>query len=594
MTDELLGYGCPVRLARNPSATARRNGNLSGTAVRSPRDDPPAAGGSDRPARRAILRWTRIVVAVWIVSEGTVISLSVSSYGASPANAPHIMVVMMENKNLPEVIGQSDQPYTNSLAESYGLATRSYSFGHPSLPNYLDIVSGSNQGVTDDDPPSSHSFSNVQTLADQLAAAGISEKAYAENLPADPTTDSGEYAVRHFPWEYFPNTKMPVADASSLIPNLNEAAPPSFVWYTPNLIDDEHDGTVEQGDAFLAKFIPQVQATDWYKAGGQIIITWDESDTDNTDINGGQNGGGHIPTIVVSIEDAYGLPYLGDAADAANGTIDSLLSGTGQQAGSGYWLVGSDGGIFTFGSARFYGSTGSLALQRPVVGMTPTATRGGYWLVASDGGIFSFGNAGFYGSIPGIGLAPAGSSSPRKLNAPIVGMVPSADGKGYFMVAADGGVFAFGDAKFEGSCPGIGGCAGAAVAVMPDASGNGYWLVTATGDVYTFGDAAYYGAPGDFGSPVTSAVRTPDGLGYWILYADGAVFAYGDAAAFSSPISDQPPTSTPYTAIFTTSDGQGYWVAGANGAVYNYGDAPNDGGMAGQHLNGSIIAATGW
>jgi hypothetical protein len=562
-----------------------------------------------------MLRWIRIIVAASIVSEGALISLATSGYGASPSNAPHIMVVMMENKNFSEVIGQSDQPYTNSLAGNYGLATRSYSFGHPSLPNYLDIVSGSNQGVIDDNPPSSHSFPNIETLADQLAAAGISEKAYAENIPAEPTTDSGEYAVRHFPWEYFPNTKMPVADASSLIPDLNGTAPPSFVWYTPNLIDDEHDGTVQQGDAFLAKFIPQVQATNWYKAGGQIIVTWDESDTDNTDINGGQNGGGHIPTIVVSnvlktnpqqdatpvdtvgilrsIEDAYRLSYLGDAADAANGTIDSLLSGTSQQSGSGYWLVGSDGGIFSFGAAQFYGSTGALKLQRPAVGITPTSNDGGYWLVASDGGIFSFGNALFYGSVPGLGLSPAGSSNAKRLNAPIVGMVPSKDGRGYFMVAADGGVFTFGDAKFAGSCPGIGGCSGTAVAVMPDASGNGYWLVTATGHVYSFGDAVFYGAPGPQNAAVTSAVRTTDGGGYWILFSTGTVDAFGDAAALGGPVGSVS-SADPATAIFTTADGGGYWVAAANGAVYAFGDAPNDGGVADQHLNGSIIAATGW
>ena len=147
----------------------------------------------------------------------------------------------------------------------------------------------------------------------------------------------------------------------------------------------------------------------------------------------------------------------------------------------GYWLVGSDGGIFCFGSAQFYGSTGSLKLQRPVVGIVPTTDHGGYWLDASDGGVFSFGDTQFYGSIPGLGLHPAGSGLPNSLNAPIVGMVPSIDDGGYFMVASDGGVFAFGDAHFAGSCPGIGGCSGAAVAVMPDASGNGYWLVTATG-----------------------------------------------------------------------------------------------------------------
>ena len=199
----------------------------------------------------------------------------------------------------------------------------------------------------------------------------------------------------------------------------------------------------------------------------------------------------------------------------------------------GYWLVGSDGGIFTFGSAQFYGSTGSLKLQRPVVGIVPTADRGGYWLDASDGGVFAFGDTQFYGSIPGLGLNPARSGLPHSLNAPIVGMVPSVDDGGYFMVASDGGVFAFGDAHFAGSCPGIGGCSGTAVAVMPDHSGNGYWVVTATGNIYTFGDAPYFGAPGH--GTVTSAVATPDGEGYWVLLSNGTVLAYGSAANLGSP-----------------------------------------------------------
>ena len=259
----------------------------------------------------------------------------------------------------------------------------------------------------------------------------------------------------------------------------------------------------------------------------------------------------------------------------------------------GYWLVGADGGIFTFGSAQFHGSAGSLRLQRPVVGIVPTNDRAGYWLDASDGGVFAFGDSGFYGSIPALGLHPAGSRLPNSLNAPIVGMVPSADGGGYFMVASDGGVFAFGDARFAGSCPGLGGCSGAAVAVMPDASGNGYWVVTATGHVYTFGDAPYYGDPGPQGVPVTSAVRTPDGRGYWILFANGAISTFGDALLFGSPIGLMG-GKDPATAIFTTFDGGGYWVTGANGAVASYGDAPNDGSMLGTHLNGSIVAATGW
>jgi hypothetical protein len=259
----------------------------------------------------------------------------------------------------------------------------------------------------------------------------------------------------------------------------------------------------------------------------------------------------------------------------------------------GYWLVGSDGGIFNFGSAQFYGSTGSLKLQRPVVGISPTTNKGGYWLVASDGGIFAFGDAGFFGSIPGDGLAPAGSGRPHSLNAPIVAMVPSSDGGGYFMVASDGGVFAFGDARFAGSCPGIGGCSGAAVAVVPDASGNGYWLVTQTGNIYAFGDAPFYGAPGNPGSPVTSAVRTANGGGYWVLLANGAVYAYGDAVGRGGPVGAVGGLN-PASAIFADADGGGYWVASANGGVFSYGDAPDDGSMLGSHLNGSIIAASGF
>ena len=262
----------------------------------------------------------------------------------------------------------------------------------------------------------------------------------------------------------------------------------------------------------------------------------------------------------------------------------------------GYWLVGGDGGIFSFGAAQFHGSTGNLRLQRPVVGITPTADDGGYWLDAADGGVFAFGDAGFRGSIPGLGIAPAGTAGPgRHLNAPVVGMVPSADGGGYFMVASDGGVFAFGDAKFDGSCPSIGGCSGAAVAVVPDASGNGYWLVTATGHVYAFGDATNYGGlPVPLGVSVTSAVRTPDGHGYWILTSDGTVSAYGDATALGNLAVNASSTADPATAILATSDGGGYWIATADGAVYPFGDAPDDGSMAGKPLNAPIIAGVGW
>ncbi|HLN16295.1 MAG TPA: Ig-like domain repeat protein [Acidimicrobiales bacterium] len=277
--------------------------------------------------------------------------------------------------------------------------------------------------------------------------------------------------------------------------------------------------------------------------------------------------------------------YSGDATHAASTGTASL---TVTAPPPGYWLVGGDGGIFTFGSGQFHGSTGSLHLQRPVVGIVATSDHGGYWLNATDGGIFAFGDAAYYGSLPGLGFNPAGSGLPRSLEAPIVGMVPSADGGGYFMVARDGGVFAFGDATFEGSCYTVGGCAGAAVAVVPDTSGQGYWLVTATGHVYAFGDAPGLVGVVNPAAPVTSAVVDPAG-GLWVLLADGSVVALGGAPSLGNASG-----MGTATAIFASADGGGYWVAGAEGAVDGFGDATFEGSMSGRALNAPIIAGSGW
>jgi hypothetical protein len=108
-------------------------------------------------------------------------------------------------------------------------------------------------------------------------------------------------------------------------------------------------------------------------------------------------------------------------------------------SGGGYWLVGSDGGVFTV-NAPFYGSQGGVRLNASVVGIAGTPDGHGYWLVAADGGVFTFGNAGFYGSMGG-----------KQLNKPVSGMAPTPDGQGYWLVAQDGGIFSFGDATFKGN-----------------------------------------------------------------------------------------------------------------------------------------------
>ncbi len=135
---------------------------------------------------------------------------------------------------------------------------------------------------------------------------------------------------------------------------------------------------------------------------------------------------------------SFNVPDEGSLSGVA---LDRPVVGIGSTAdGGGYWLVASDGGIFSFGDAAFHGSTGGIRLAQPVVGMAPTPDGRGYWLVASDGGIFSFGDAHFYGS---TGATP--------LNQPVVGMAPTPDGRGYWLVASDGGIFSFGDAHFYGS-----------------------------------------------------------------------------------------------------------------------------------------------
>jgi hypothetical protein len=188
-------------------------------------------------------------------------------------------------------------------------------------------------------------------------------------------------------------------------------------------------------------------------------------------------------------------------------------------------LVASDGGIFSFGDARFFGSTGAMRLNRPIVGMTSSPSGRGYWLVASDGGIFSFGDARFFGSTGGL-----------RLNRPIVGMTVTSSGRGYWFVATDGGIFSFGDAKYHGS---MSGHALAQPVVSMDAtpSGNGYWLAAADGGVFGFGDATLAGprtaVPLPSAQHVIDIAVAPVGHGYWVASARGAALSAKAEAAIA-------------------------------------------------------------
>ncbi|HEY4411187.1 MAG TPA: SpoIID/LytB domain-containing protein, partial [Acidimicrobiia bacterium] len=234
---------------------------------------------------------------------------------------------------------------------------------------------------------------------------------------------------------------------------------------------------------------------------------------------------------------------------------------------SGYWVAAPDGGIFTFGEAGFYGSTGSLKLNAPILGLSATPSGQGYWLAASDGGIFNFGDARFYGSTGNI-----------KLNKPVVGMAGTDDGRGYWLVASDGGIFSYGDAPFYGSTGAIK-LNKPVVGMAPTPSGEGYWLVASDGGIFSYGDAAFFGSTGamKLNKPVVGMAPTPTGEGYWLLAADGGLFSFGDAAYFGSlPGSG---VSSPAVAMRPTKTGGGYLIVAATGAVMSYGDGPVLGGV---------------
>jgi hypothetical protein len=176
------------------------------------------------------------------------------------------------------------------------------------------------------------------------------------------------------------------------------------------------------------------------------------------------------------------------------------------------------------------GGTVDVTVQGPdgvspvVAGDRYTYARPGYWLVASDGGIFAYGAAGFHGSTGGM-----------TLNKPVVGMAATPDDGGYWLVASDGGIFAYGDAGFYGSTGGlvlnkpvVG------MAATPD--GHGYWLVASDGGIFAYGDAGFYGSTGGLvlNKPVVGMARSLNGHGYWLVASDGGIFAYGDAGFYGS------------------------------------------------------------
>jgi phosphatidylinositol-3-phosphatase len=212
-----------------------------------------------------------------------------------PAIWQHVVWIVMENKSYSQVIGSSSAPYENGLANQCGLATNYFAITHPSLPNYIAMTSGSPQGITDDNAPSSHPLS-VASIFSQLPGGGSGS--LEESMPSNcALSSSGQYAVKHNPQTYYTNvrtdcgvTNVPLGTTSNISRR--------FTFLTPNMCDDTHDCSIATGDNWLKGFIPKLTSSLEYQSGSTaIFLTWDEDDF--TTVN-------QIPLIVISPSTAAG------------------------------------------------------------------------------------------------------------------------------------------------------------------------------------------------------------------------------------------------------------------------------------------------
>ena len=273
---------------------------------------------------------------------------------------PHVMIVVLENKEYDDVVGNSAAPYFNKLATQFGLATDYHARTHPSLPNYIDLIAGSTLNISSD--CTDCTADDGDTIVDQLAKQDIHWTAYMGGMPSTcfqgaeyPGGTTTGYAKKHNPFLYFDHLRSDPSACQNVVPesrlkgDLGGGRATSFMWVSPNLCDDGHntdDGCgLGASDRWLANDLPAVLASSWYAQGGIVIVTFDEGSSDSACCGGAH--GGRVATLVISastkagaredtpvdhagtlrtIEALYGLAYLRTAADPQSGDLMALLS----------------------------------------------------------------------------------------------------------------------------------------------------------------------------------------------------------------------------------------------------------------------------
>ena len=243
----------------------------------------------------------------------------------------HAIVVVFENHELPSILGSGEAPTFDALARRGALLTHDDAVAHPSLPNYLALVSGSTQGITSD---CTDCVVHARSLADTLEAAHLTWKTYAEGLPAAGFTGpfAGRYAKKHDPFLYFADVASSARRRAHVVPfpqlarDVRSNGLPTFSLVVPDLCDDMHDCSVATGDAWLRReVVPLVRLP-----GTVVFVTFDEGTSD-------EGGGGRVATLGLgplvrpgarftaptshygllrTLEEAWRLPRLGLSAAA--------------------------------------------------------------------------------------------------------------------------------------------------------------------------------------------------------------------------------------------------------------------------------------
>jgi acid phosphatase len=270
---------------------------------------------------------------------------------AATSAPAHLVLVIEENHEYGQVIGSRQAPFLNRLAASGTLLTDYYAVSHPSLPNYLALIGGDTFGVHSD---CTRCELRVTSLVDQLEPAGISWKAYYQDLPAPgaDVTHAGAYTINVDPFLHFDDVRASPARRHDVVPlgrfeaDLAANRLPRFAVVAPDLRHDMHSGSVAAADRFLHSLYGQLTASRaWPET--RLIVTFDEG-ASRHGIDGGP-GGGQVATIVVgagvaagvrdgtpydhysllrSIERLYGLPAIRHAAGPTVATIPTVVGPT--------------------------------------------------------------------------------------------------------------------------------------------------------------------------------------------------------------------------------------------------------------------------